>query len=59
MEEALIDTDILSEVFMAKDARVLANLQKYLVQHCRLAFSSITCCSALSSCSTILHKRLS
>jgi tRNA(fMet)-specific endonuclease VapC len=42
MDEALIDTDILSEVLKGKDARVLANLQLYLTQHSRLAFSAIT-----------------
>jgi predicted nucleic acid-binding protein len=42
MEEALIDTDILSELLKAKDARVLAKVQQYLAQHGRLTFSSIT-----------------
>ena len=42
MDEALIDTDILSEVLKAKDARVLAKAHQYLNQHGRLAFSAIT-----------------
>ena len=42
MEEALLDTDILSEVLKAKDARVLANAQQYLSEHGRFAFSAIT-----------------
>jgi predicted nucleic acid-binding protein len=42
MDEALLDTDILSEVLKAKDARVLANAQQYLAQHARLSFSAIT-----------------
>jgi tRNA(fMet)-specific endonuclease VapC len=42
MDEALIDTDILSEVLKGRDVRVLANVQQYLNQHSRLAFSAIT-----------------
>ena len=32
MDEALLDTDMLSEVLKAKDARVLAKAQRYLNQ---------------------------
>ncbi len=42
MDEALLDTDMLSEVLKAKDARVLAKAQQYLNQHGRLSFSGIT-----------------
>ena len=42
MDQALVDTDILSEVLKAKDARVLAKAQQYLAQYGRLAFSAIT-----------------
>jgi predicted nucleic acid-binding protein len=42
MDEALLDTDMLSEVLKAKDARVLAKAQQYLQQHGRLSFSAIT-----------------
>jgi tRNA(fMet)-specific endonuclease VapC len=42
MDEALLDTDLLSEVLKAKDARVLAKAQQYLSQHGRLSFSAIT-----------------
>jgi tRNA(fMet)-specific endonuclease VapC len=42
MDEALLDTDILSEVLKAKDARVLANAQQYLSQYGRFSFSAIT-----------------
>ncbi len=42
MDEALVDTDILSEVLKAKDAQVLTKAQQYLSQHGRLSFSAIT-----------------
>jgi hypothetical protein len=42
MDEALLDTDKLSEVLKAKDPRVLAKAQQYLNQYDRLAFSTIT-----------------
>lgn len=42
MDEALLDTDILSEVLKAKDARVLGKAEQYLTEHGRLAFSEIT-----------------
>jgi predicted nucleic acid-binding protein len=42
MDQALIDTDILSEVLKAKDARVLDHAQQYLADHGRIAFSAIT-----------------
>jgi tRNA(fMet)-specific endonuclease VapC len=42
MDEALLDTDILSEVLKRKDHQVLANAQQYLAQHARLAFSAMT-----------------
>lgn len=42
MDEALLDTDMLSEVLKAKDARVLAKAQQYLNQHSHLSFSAIT-----------------
>jgi tRNA(fMet)-specific endonuclease VapC len=42
MDEALLDTDILSEVLKRKDRRVLATARQYLAQHQRLAFSAIT-----------------
>ena len=42
MDEALLDTDMLSEVLKRKDRRVLANARQYLAQHQRLAFSAIT-----------------
>lgn len=42
MEEALLDTDILSEVLKAKDVRVLDQAAQYLTQYGRLSFSAIT-----------------
>ena len=42
MDEALLDTDMLSEVLKAKDTRVLAKAQQYLTQYGCLAFSAIT-----------------
>ena len=42
MDEAILDTDILSEVLKKKDPRVVSTAQKYLAQHQRLAFSAIT-----------------
>jgi len=42
MDEALLDTDILSEVLKRKDAQVLTAARDYLLQHRRLAFSSMT-----------------
>jgi predicted nucleic acid-binding protein len=42
MDEALLDTDILSEVLKRKDQQVLAKASDYLTHHQRLAFSAIT-----------------
>lgn len=42
MDEALLDTDILSEVLKAKDPQVLRKARQYLAQHGRLAFSAMT-----------------
>ena len=42
MDEALLDTDILSEVLKAKNKQVLNVAQQYLDQHQRFAFSAIT-----------------
>jgi tRNA(fMet)-specific endonuclease VapC len=42
MDEAIVDTDILSEVLKGKDAQVLVSAQRYLTVHQRLAFSSMT-----------------
>src|SRR5437660_11165760 len=42
MDEALLDTDILSEVLKRKDRKVLAAARRYLAQHQRLAFAAIT-----------------
>src|SRR5262249_29068934 len=42
MDEALLDTDILSEVLKKKDGQVLATAQQYLAEHQRLAFSTMT-----------------
>ena len=39
MDAALLDTDILSEVFKRRDATVLANAAAYLHQHQRFTFS--------------------
>lgn len=42
MDEALLDTDILSEILKAKNEQVLRVVQRYLDQHQRFAFSAIT-----------------
>ena len=42
MDEALLDTDMLSEVLKAKHAGVLGQAQRYLNQYGRLSFSAIT-----------------
>lgn len=42
MDQALIDTDILSEVLKAKDPRVLRRASDYLTEHGRLSFSAMT-----------------
>ena len=42
MDEAILDTDMLSEVLKRKDQQVLATAQQYLVEHQRLAFSEMT-----------------
>jgi len=42
MDEAVLDTDILSEVLKKKDQHVLAMARQYLAKHERLAFSAIT-----------------
>jgi tRNA(fMet)-specific endonuclease VapC len=42
MDEALLDTDILSEILKAKDKRILDIAEQYLAQHGRFAFSAIT-----------------
>jgi tRNA(fMet)-specific endonuclease VapC len=42
MDEALIDTDILSEILKARNKRVLDVADRYLAQYRRFAFSSIT-----------------
>jgi tRNA(fMet)-specific endonuclease VapC len=42
MDEAILDTDILSEVLKKKDQHVLATTQRYLAAHQRLGFSAIT-----------------
>ena len=42
MDEALLDTDVLSEVLKGKNANVLAVTRQYLVEHQRLSFSEIT-----------------
>ncbi len=42
MDEALIDTDILSEILKQKDQQVLATARQYLAQHQRFAFSAMT-----------------
>jgi tRNA(fMet)-specific endonuclease VapC len=42
MDEALLDTDILSEILKAKDQDVLKRAQDYLAVHQRFAFSAIT-----------------
>jgi tRNA(fMet)-specific endonuclease VapC len=42
MDEALIDTDILSEIPKGKDAQVMAAARHYLAAHQRFAFSAMT-----------------
>ena len=42
MDEAILDTDIMSEVLKARNQQVLNVAQQYLAQHQRLAFSAIT-----------------
>lgn len=42
MDEALLDTDILSVIFKAKNPQVLNVGRQYLAQHQRFAFSAIT-----------------
>jgi tRNA(fMet)-specific endonuclease VapC len=42
MDEALLDTDTLSEVLKRKDRRVLAAARQYLAEHQRFAFSAMT-----------------
>ncbi len=42
MDEAILDTDIMSEVLKARNQQVLNVAQQYLVQHQRLGFSAIT-----------------
>jgi tRNA(fMet)-specific endonuclease VapC len=42
MDEALLDTDMLSEVLKRKDQQVLTTARDYLVEHQRFAFSAIT-----------------
>lgn len=42
MDEAILDTDILSEVLKAKDQDVLARAQDYLAVHQHFAFSAIS-----------------
>jgi predicted nucleic acid-binding protein len=42
MDEALVDTDILSEVLKARNARVLEIADRYLAEYGHFAFSAIT-----------------
>lgn len=42
MDEALLDTDILSEVIKAKDASLLVKAREYLAQYQRFAFSAMS-----------------
>lgn len=42
MDEALLDTDILSEVLKAKNRRVLNHANEYLAEHDRFCFSAMT-----------------
>ena len=42
MDEALLDTDIMSEILKAKNKQVLDIAQRYLDEHQRFAFSAIT-----------------
>jgi tRNA(fMet)-specific endonuclease VapC len=42
MDEALLDTDILSEILKARNPRVLEMADRYLAEHQRFTFSAIT-----------------
>jgi len=42
MDEALVDTDILSEVLKGRDVKVVARAQQYITSRGRFAFSAIT-----------------
>lgn len=42
MHEAILDTDILSELLKRKDEKVLQAAQRYLAQHRRVACSAMT-----------------
>ncbi|HEX3657883.1 MAG TPA: type II toxin-antitoxin system VapC family toxin [Pirellulales bacterium] len=42
MDEALLDTDVLSEVLKRKDQQVLITARQYLAEHQRFTFSAIT-----------------
>ena len=42
MDQALLDTDILSDVLKAKNDRVLGRADEYLAEHGRLCFSTMT-----------------
>lgn len=42
MDEAILDTDIMSEVLKARNQQVLNVAQQYLAQHQRFSFSAIT-----------------
>lgn len=42
MDEALLDTDIVSEVLKGKNPQVLAAAQQYLAARQRMAFSAVT-----------------
>src|SRR5262245_34255804 len=42
MDAALLDTDIFSEIFKAKNVQVLSTSRLYLSEHSRFAFSEIT-----------------
>lgn len=42
MSKVLLDTDILSEINKAKDPIVADNARRYLAEHARLTFSTVT-----------------
>ena len=42
MRRVILDTDILSEIFKEKDARVLANARVYAEEHGQFTFTSVT-----------------
>jgi len=42
MDEAILDTDILSEVLKQKDQQVLVHAKQYLAEHGRFAYSAMT-----------------